>query len=100
MIDIDPAYISEIKKTLETRIPNYEVRAFGTRVIGNARKYSDLDLAIVSKQKLDWRVIEELKDLFSESNLPFIVDVLDWNSISREFQEVIEKQYETIQKGV
>ena len=97
MIDIDPKYLVEIKKTLKTIAPDYEVRVFGSRVTGHAKEFSDVDLALIGKEKIDWQLIEQLKDAFSESDLPYMVDVLDWNAISKEFQNLIEKQSVTIQ---
>lgn len=97
MIDLSTQYLSDIKNILLSKVPNLEVRVFGSRVNGNASRYSDLDLAIVGKEKIDWRIIEELKDEFSESNLPIMVDVLDWNAISEEFREIINQHYEVIQ---
>ena len=99
MIDLEVKYLTEVKSILKNRIPHCEVGVFGSRVEGSAKKYSDLDLVLVSKEKIDWRVIEELKDTFAESDLPFIVDILDWNSISDTFQKTILEQYEIIQKG-
>ncbi|MCD6310901.1 MAG: hypothetical protein J7M11_00360 [Elusimicrobia bacterium] len=48
--------------------------------------------------KLD-KIFYALKEDFEESDLPFRVDVLDWNRISDEFKKVISKQYEIIQKA-
>ena len=75
------------------------MRAFGSRVRGNARKYSDLDLAIVGKKRLDWRELEALRDAFAESDLPMQVDVLDWNAVSDEFRAVIARHSEPIPLG-
>ena len=99
MLDLAPRYLTEIKKTLKTIVPDCEVRVFGSRVTGNAKKFSDLDLALIGKEKIDWQLIEQLKDAFAESDLPYMVDVLDWNALSKEFQRLIEKQSVTIQKG-
>jgi type I restriction enzyme S subunit len=38
----------------------------------------------------------ELSNAFEESELPFRMDVLDWHSLSKEFQAVIERRYEVI----
>jgi len=37
------------------------------------------------------------KYAFSESDLPFMVDVLDWNTVSPRFREVIAGAYEILQ---
>lgn len=35
----------------------------------------------------------DLREAFSQSNLPFLVDVFDWAQIPSSFQEEIKKQY-------
>ena len=96
MIALSPESLQTVTAILQKEVPNCEVRVFGSRVTGKATKYSDLDLALVSDKPLDWRLLETLKDSFSESNLPITVDLLDWHSISSEFKAVIEKNYEVI----
>ena len=96
MIELDPQYLKEVKKILARHAPECQARIFGSRVNGGSRKYSDLDIALVCKNKIDWRVIEQIKQAFSESNLPFCVDVLDWNSITDEFKKVINTHYEVL----
>lgn len=98
MIDLPPSHLQEIKRILAEHVPDCEVRAFGSRINGHAQKYSDLDLALVRKEELDWRKLEALKDAFAESDLPLMIDVLDWNSISDEFRRVIEDEFTVIQK--
>ena len=98
MIDIEEQYLAEIQRILNEQAPNCEVRAFGSRIEGNADKYSDLDLVLVGNEELNWRKIESLKDAFAASDLPIIVDVIDWHTISDEFRAVIEKSYEVIQE--
>lgn len=98
MIDLEEQYLDEIKRILADKVPDCEVRVFGSRIEGKARKFSKLNLALVGKEKLDWRKIELLKDAFSASDIPIIVDVIDFNAISDEFRKIIEKNYEIIQE--
>lgn len=98
MIDILPVHREIIYKILRSRVPDCEVRVFGSRINGAVKKYSDIDLAVVGKAKLSDDVLYSLKEDFQESDLPFRVDVLDWNAISKKFQRVIKKKYEIIQK--
>lgn len=97
MIDLDLESLGEVRRILKAYVPGVEVRIFGSRVDGTARKYSDMDLVLFGRSKIDTDRIEALKDAFSVSDLPIQVDILDWNSISVEFQKVIEKHYEVIQ---
>lgn len=96
MLDLSPAYLTMVTAILQQLIPNYEVWAFGSRVTGTARKYSDLDLAVISDRPLDFGLLGELRDAFSESDLPFKVDVVDWASTSVEFRAIIKRNYEVI----
>jgi len=80
-------------------MPKVEIRAFGSRVTGNARGYSDLDLVIVSQEKINRKSLYRLEEAFEESDLPFRVDVLDWRRISESFRKVIEQAYEVIQSS-
>ena len=98
MIDIEEKYLAEIQRILNEQAPDCEVRAFGSRLEGNADKYSDLDLVLVGNEKLNWQKVELLKDAFAASDLPMTVDLIDWHTISDEFKAVIEKSYEIIQK--
>ncbi len=99
MIDLNPKHLKTIQSILAEYIPTYEVRAFGSRVKWTAKDYSDLDLAIVGKEPLNLRQRGQLADAFEESNLPIRVDILDWQSISERFRQVILERYEVIQKA-
>jgi len=96
MIDIDPKYLDEVRRILSEHFPDAEVRVFGSRVTGNARRFSDIDIALVEPERIDPRRIEELKDALSESDIPYRVDVLDWNAVSESFRRVIGEDYEVL----
>jgi predicted nucleotidyltransferase len=98
MIDIEQEHLSEIRRIIRELVPDCEVRLFGSRIEGKAEKFSDLDLVLVAPEKLDWRRIESVKDAFAASDLPMLVDVHDYNAVSEEFQVVINKKYEVIQR--
>ena len=99
MIDLAPHHLEKVQTILGRYVPHCEVRAFGSRVNGPAKSYSDLDLALVAPGKLSAETLRHLKESFEESDLPFRVDVLDWHETSPEFQKVIEKEYEIIQRS-
>jgi len=98
MIDLEKQDLDEIKALLRYHVPDCEIRAYGSRVKGTARKYSDLDLVVVGDKSLDLRKIDSLKDAFSGSNLPIMVDIQDWYHISESFRKLIEEKYVVIQK--
>ena len=65
------------------------ILAFGSRVDGSARDYSDLDLIVKADSILPLSVYYPLKDAFEYSTLNFRVDVLDWFRLSDEFKKTI-----------
>lgn len=67
----------------------YTFYAFGSRVKGTAKKYSDLDLCY--KEKIPAYTIVEIEEKFIESDLPFRVELIDWNLCDKDFQNLIAK---------
>jgi len=96
MIKATPGQLRLISGILAVNVPGVEVRAFGSRVGGKPKAYSDLDLALVGPAKLAPAVLETLREAFEESDLPFRVDLLDWHAISKDFQKVILAKYELL----
>ena len=59
--------------------------AFGSRATGKAKDTSDLDLAVIGEAPLDSKTFVALRDAFSESNIPYKVDVENWAITSGKF---------------
>lgn len=97
MLDIQPQHLVIVQQILQTYLPNYEVWAFGSRVKETATTFSDLDLVIISEQPLDLRTLCQVENAFSESDLPYTVDVVDWVATSQKFQQIIKQKYVVIQ---
>ena len=93
MIDLEKSLLDEVKQILNSNVPQYKTLVFGSRITRNAKKFSDIDIALVGPKKIDWREIEALKDAFSESDLPIIVDIVDYNSVSGSFRAIINKNH-------
>lgn len=98
-IDLSTESWCEIHAILQTHARDYPVWAFGSRVKGNAKKYSDLDLAIVTQKPLSLSKMAMLNEAFDESNLPIRVDIVDLASTNKAFQKLIEQQKVVIQEG-
>lgn len=89
MIDLDKASLAEIKSILRKHMDHAEIRVFGSRITGQAKKFSDLDLVIIAEKPIPMRTLNALKFDFSNSNLPILVDVVDWHGITKEFRKII-----------
>ena len=92
-IDIGPANLETIRRILCEHTPGLEVRVFGSRVSWTARATSDLDLALMTDEPLTVARVADLRAAFTESDLPFRVDIVDWASTSETFRKVIEKDH-------
>ena len=93
MINITVEQKKIILHILNYYVPDSQVLAFGSRVRGDFRKYSDLDLLVIGTDKLSINQWGELVEAFQESDLPFRVDIVDGHTISEEFLKGILKNY-------
>lgn len=98
-LDIKPVEWQEISDILKGYAPRYEVWAFGSRVNGTARQFSDLDLAIITKHPMPLKDFAIIKEAFEQSNLPYKVDLIDWAATSVPFQNIIRANKVIIQSA-
>ncbi|MGL4942129.1 MAG: nucleotidyltransferase family protein [Thermoguttaceae bacterium] len=81
---------------LEKHLKTGEVRAFGSRYKGTNRNYSDLDIAIVGDERLADHTLDSIKEDFSDSELVFRVDVLDYHQLADNFRKIVDSGYEVM----
>ncbi len=98
-IDIRPADWQIVRTILEKHVPLYEVWAFGSRARWEAKDYSDLDLVVITDRPLSLDIKSALDSDFSESDLPFKVDVVDWATASPSFREIIQRGKVVVQEA-
>lgn len=89
MLDLSAEDLGLVWRVLDANAPGVKVLAFGSRAQGNAKRYSDLDLALDAGTPLDWSMLGSLKAAFSESDLPIKVDVVDLNDVGGRFRELV-----------
>ncbi len=92
-LDLRPEWLVIIRQILATYLPEAEVLAYGSRVTGMAHEGSDLDLVVLNPLNPMIPAINlgEVRDAFSESNLPILVDILACARIPDRFREEIER---------
>ncbi len=86
-----------LQSILKRYVPDFKVWAFGSRVTGMHKPFSDLDLALVGDEPIAIETRAALNEALSNSTLPFRVDIVNWTSTSEAFKEIIEKQKLVIQ---
>lgn len=70
-------------------LPKTKIYAFGSRVNNTAQKYSDLDLALDMGEPIGLLILSNLEESFSESDIPYKVDLVDFQRVTEEFQNII-----------
>jgi uncharacterized protein len=72
--------------------PGIQAWVFGSRATGRARRYSDLDLAIDAGRPLTLDEMAALSEAFSDSNLPYKIDFVDWQSVDDHWRQMISAE--------
>ena len=63
---------------------------YGSRVKGNFNKTSDFDILIKGANEMGLFTLVQLKEKMDESKLPYIVNFTDYNSIDKNFYNLIK----------
>jgi predicted nucleotidyltransferase len=90
---IEPRHLEIVRNVLSRLVPDREVWAFGSRAGGGThppKPWSDLDLAVIGPAPLSLDEQAALSEAFSESDLPWRVDVVDGVTVSMVIQERIK----------
>ncbi|MBI5503433.1 MAG: nucleotidyltransferase domain-containing protein [Deltaproteobacteria bacterium] len=96
-LNVRPDHLALVREILRKHVPHHEVWAFGSRTRAAAKPYSDLDLAVLSDQPLDFAVSGAMAEDFSDSDLPWKVDIVDWATTSEAFRRIIERDKVVVQ---
>ncbi|WP_295386126.1 nucleotidyltransferase domain-containing protein [uncultured Thiodictyon sp.] len=92
-------YLETVQDILRRYLPQSEVWAYGSRVNGDHYDASDLDLVVrrpddLTRPQPD---LDEVAAAFSDSDLPILVQVLDWARLPPAFREEIAAGYVVLQ---
>ncbi|HEX4068726.1 MAG TPA: nucleotidyltransferase domain-containing protein [Candidatus Babeliales bacterium] len=83
---MDKRHLDIVKKILKKY--SYTFYAFGSRTKGTQRPFSDLDICFM--ENIPWNIRSHIDEDFEKSDLPFTVDVIDWNSCDEDFKSKIK----------
>ena len=65
---------------------------FGSRANGEAREASDIDVAILPLEHLPQGTLSEIRLSLHESNVPYVVDLVDLSQADPEFCKHVMKE--------
>jgi len=92
MLDLEPRYLAMLIPILDKHVPGARIWAFGSRVKGTAKKFSDLDTAIEAGEPVNLHTLALLDQELSDSDLPMKVDILDLAELTPAFRSLVEAQ--------
>lgn len=94
-LNLKSDFLVQVKTILKQYVPEFEVWAYGSRVNGDCHEASDLDLVVRNPKNLQKQTenLSQLKQAFIDSNLPFLVDLMDWANLPESYREEIKKRH-------
>lgn len=92
-LDLPVKWLEMIQQILAQHLPDAEVIVYGSRVTGTAYQGNDLDLVVRNPRDLLVATgnLGKVSEVFSESNVPILIDILDWAQIPESFRGEIER---------
>lgn len=94
MSNVHPEVKKFVIRQIKSLVPEAQIKAFGSRINGTARKYSDLDICLHASKPIDFKVLAALEERFTESDIPYLVETVDYHLVSAEFQAIIDTSCE------
>lgn len=94
-IDVEPRHLQMVRSVFARHLPFKKVWAYGSRVKWTARKTSDLDCVVFGATDSE---IYKAQEAFDESDVPFEVQLLNWETIPDDFKANIKKEYFVLRK--
>lgn len=96
MIDLPADQLALVRAIVAQHLHDTPVFAFGSRAMGLAKKFSDLDLMVKAETSLPWLKLADLRESFEASTLPITVDVVDWATCSPDFKKLVAPQLQAL----
>ncbi len=86
---IDQKTLSVIKSVIHKHLDDakYKDIIFGSRTQPKHRKFCDLDVGIMGSTMLPVSTLLQIKEDLSNSDIPYLTDVVDFGTVSKDFRE-------------
>ena len=91
-LQISSSILQQIQSIIHKLYPEALVWAYGSRVKGNCHAGSDLDLVVIDFGSGEGST-SILREAFSNSSIPFLIDIRYWAKLPKHFQDEITNNY-------
>lgn len=90
----DPRDLQQLHDALKPLLSRHRlsIRLFGSRARGDARRASDIDIALVGSEPLPLEELAEARQSLEESSIPFRVDLVDYATASPALKNAIDSE--------
>lgn len=87
-------YLGEMKKIIANRLDleTYRLFLFGSRAVGQNRRFSDYDLGILGPKKVSATALALISADLDDSEIPYRVELVDFQNVSESFRRVAMKK--------
>ncbi len=89
MNSLDDKTQNKIIALISVLIPEAHIYLFGSRARGTNQEYADIDLALDAGKVLCRSDVDEVKSVLRETNIMYVIDVVDFHAISPLMREEI-----------
>lgn len=98
LLCLESDQLDKVKRILKIHFAGFSVYAYGPRVSGiNLTPDIELNIAVVSEKPISLEKMVAVEKAFSESGLPFQVDIVDWAKLPESMEKKIKKEHIVIQ---
>lgn len=89
-----PSPLAEVRRIVLEGLRGHRARVylFGSRARGEARRASDIDVAILPLNPLPPGLLSSIRESLEESHVPYKVDVVDLSQVEPTFRERVERE--------
>ena len=95
-IILPPEQLRLTLSLIRAHLPGVEIWAYGSRVRGRPRRYSDLDLVAFTQPGQEPQA-DNLRQAFEESDLPIRIDLFLWPQLPDPFRQQIRQNHAILQ---
>lgn len=89
---IEPEVKEKIIRLITALLPDAKIYLFGSQATGEARHYSDIDIAIDAGKPLPNVVTYEIKSVLEAAHILYKFDIVDFNKVGNDMKESILRE--------
>lgn len=95
-LDLPSKYLKQLVALIDEYLTDAQVWAYGSRIKQQNHDTSDLDLVVLMTDSDSLSKVLGFREVLRQSNLPILIDVMDWNIIPKHFKEEIKQCHVSI----